>query len=314
MYIKSFIFSACMCILVGCSNQDHPQYSGYVEGENIYLASPFSGILQQLAVNRGQHVTKDDLLFVLDPKPQSIFLKQAEGEMIQAREVLKDLKLPRRVPEISAIEAQIEQTNAQISLAEIRVDRYQKLFDKQASDRDSLDAALANLQQQKELKLQYESNLALAKLGSRENQISAQQAQFDTLQAKLKAAQWDLEQKTLRAPATGVIFDTYYRPGEFVNERQPVLSLLTPENIHIEFFVPLDYLNRLKVGDHINFSCQGCDEENAAVIHYISPDAEYLPPLVYSRDNKSRLVFRIKAHISTKPERFKPGQPVMVTL
>ncbi|WP_238400725.1 HlyD family secretion protein [Legionella bononiensis] len=313
MRSKSLFIIIMIMILNGCNGNKHEQFEGYVEGENIFLASPFYGVLNHLAVQRGQQVKKGELLYSLDPNPQLMNIIQIQGELAQAKSQLNDLKKPRRREEIDAIEAQIQQTNAQITLADIRVSRYQKLVDKQASDKDSLDAALAYLQQQKELKMQYEANLALAKLGSREDLITAQQGVVDSLIAKLNISQWELAQKTIYAPADGVIFDTYYRTGEYVAAQQSVLSLLTPENIRIEFFVPLEFLAQLKVGQNISFDCEGCQKNNPAVISYISPDAEYLPPLVYSRDNSSKLVFRIKARINN-PSLFKPGQPVMVNL
>ena len=311
MHLRILFFLSLVFCLTSCNRGEH--FEGYVEGENIYLASPFYGVLQKLLVQRGQHVNKGTLLFVLDPNPQLINIAQIKGELDQAQNTLTDLKKPRRLPEIAAIESQIEQTNAQISLAQIRVSRYQKLYEKNASDKDTLDAALANLRQQQDLKLQYEANLALAKLGSRDDQIKAQQSQVDSLLEKLKEAQWELDQKTLYAPASGTIFDTYFREGEFVIAQQPVVSLLTPENIRIEFFVPLTFLAKVKIGQKITFDCEGCAKNNGAVISYISPDAEYLPPLVYSRDNNANLVFRIKANIN-EPLSFKPGQPVVVNL
>lgn len=313
MVLRQILIFMMILLISSCNNNDHQQFAGYVEGENIFLASPFYGVLQKLSVRRGQHVNKGELLFNLDTNPQILNIAQVQAELEQAYSTLADLKKPRRLPEIKAIEAQIEQTNAQIKLANIRVNRYQKLYSKQAIDRDSLDAALATLQQQQDLKLQYESNLALAQLGSRDDQIIAQQKQIDALIAKLNEAKWELAQKTLYAPSSGVIFDTYYREGEFVAAQQSVVSLLTPENIHIEFFLPLDYLAKIKVGQKISFDCDGCAKNNSAVISYVSPDAEYLPPLVYSRDNDSKLVFRIKAYINN-PSLFKPGQPVMVNL
>lgn len=300
-------------LLYGCGNGEHGQFSGYVEGENIYLASPFYGVLKQLAVIRGQKVEKGTLLFKLDASPQDITILQVKAELAQAQNTLFDMKKPKREPEIAAIKAQIEQAESRINLAKIRVSRYEKLIAKRATDQDTVDAAITNLQQELDSKDLYLANLALALLGSRDDQIKAQQAQVDSLVAKLNEARWELAQKTLIAPATGVIFDTYFRQGEYVAAQQPVLSLLTPENIRIEFFVPLDYLSKLHVGQKITFDCEGCAPDNAAVINYVSPDAEYLPPLVYSRENNSKLVFRIKAQMK-QPTLFKPGQPVTVHL
>ncbi len=108
------------------------------------------------------------------------------------------------------------------------------------------------------------------------------------------------------APAEGLIFDTYFIKGEFVPSQQAIASLLTPDNIRIEFFVPAIALHYLHVGEKITFTCEGCSDDNQATIRYISPKAEYIPPLVYSNENADKLVFRVKASIH-HPEQFKPG-------
>ncbi|KTD21948.1 hemolysin D [Legionella lansingensis] len=299
--------------ITACDNWKGRHYQGYVEGENVYLASPNSGDLTQLFVHRGEQVKKGQALFQLDPNPQVLIVRQDEARLLEAQKLLNDLEKPRRNPEIAAIKAQIEQTDARLKLAQIRVHRMQELYNKQAIDKDSLDAAIANYKEQQHLKAQYESNLELARLGSRDEQIKAQQAEVISLAAKVNESKWQLAQKKIYAPADGYIYDTYYRVGEFVGSQQPVLSLLPPENIRIEFFVPVDVLPQLHRGQKIQFDCYGCSYSGTAIITYISPEAEYVPPLVYSRENDDKLVFRIKARIE-QPDKFKPGQPVTVIL
>ncbi|KTD08290.1 HlyD family secretion protein [Legionella jamestowniensis] len=308
-----FFFLWILTLLVGCGDSSQRRFQGYVEGENIYLASPNSGILKQLFAHRGDHVTKGQLLFQLDEDPQALVVKQSEADLIQAQKTLNDLEQPRRIPEIEAIKAQIEQTDARLKLAEIRVRRMEMLYAKQAVDKDSVDAAIAHYKEQQQLKAQYESNLQLARLGSRNEQIKAQQAQVISLEAKLKEAQWQLAQKRMYAPAEGYIFDTYYRVGEFVGSQQAVLSLLPPENVRIQFFAPVEVLPQLKRGQKIEFICFGCSQSSTAIVDYISPEAEFIPPLVFSRENEDKLVFRIKARI-VQPDKFKPGEPVTVIL
>ncbi len=306
-----FIFILALMTL-GCWSEDH-RYQGYVEGENVYLASPNSGTLKKLFIQRGDQVKKGQLLFQLDSDPQALVVKQNEADLLQAQKVLKDLEQPRRVPEIEAIKAQIEQTEARLKLAEIRVNRMETLYAKHAIDKDSVDAAVATYKEQQQLKAQYESNLQLARLGSRDEQIKAQQAEIISLIAKLNEAKWQLQQKSVYAPDDGYIFDTYYREGEFVGSQQAVLSLLPPKNVRVEFFVPVQRLPTLYKGQKIHFICYGCRKAGEAVINYISPEAQYTPPLVYSRENTDKLVFRIKAVINQANE-FKPGQPVTIIL
>ena len=310
MNIRFSVIIVIATLLSGCGKNDQP-YQGYVEGENIYLSSPNSGALVKLSVKRGQHVKQGELLFMLDPNPQAILLNGTKAALLQAARVLKDLKMPRRPAEIAAIQAQLAQADAKIGLAAIRVKRNQILFDKHVMDKDTLDASIERYQELQQVKAQYQANLDLAHQGARPEQILAQRAQVKLILTKLEQAQWELSQKTMYAPAEGVIFDTYFRRNEFVAAQRPVLSLLTPYNTRIEFFVPLNGLAKLYVGKKIKFSCENCTDTKQAVISYISPEAEYVPPLVYSRDNSNKLVYRIKAMVPD-PKEIMPGQPVMV--
>lgn len=299
--------------LTGCGTSDQQTYQGYVEGKNIYLASPFSGRLIDAFVARGQHVNAKELLFKLDPDPQEMTNNEASAALEQAEKVYIDLTKPKRPEEIAAIQAQIGQVNSQIALSALRVKRNQTLYDKHVMDKDTLDAAIERHNELGFLKAQYEANLSLAKQGSREEQIKAQKSQIALFTSRKNKSKWELSQKSIYAPTNGVIFDTYYRKGEFVDAGRAIASLLAPENIRIEFFIPSTALAAIHINQKIIFNCDGCAKNNLATIQYISPEAEYVPPLVYSQNNRDKLVFRVKASIPDAA-RFKPGQPVMVTV
>lgn len=312
MSIKLLTIILSSILLLSCNRSNHP-VQGYVEGENIYLASPYSGNLVNMAVVRGQRVKKGDLLFSLDKNPQNFLVKEALANEAQSRNKLEDLIKPKRPPEIAAIEAQIMQAEAQISLAKTRVLRNQTLFNRHVMDKDTLDAAEEHLKEVTALKAQYEANLAFAKLGARPDLISAQQDELNAFVMKKDKSNWDLAQKTSYAPDDGIIFDTYYKVGEFVNDGHPVLSLLSLKNTHIEFFIPLNVAKNLHVGEEISFTYTTSKELHPAKISYISPEAEYVPPLVYSRDNSDKIVFRAKADVTNMQFMF-PGEPVIVYL
>jgi HlyD family secretion protein len=311
MWIKSIIVIALTFAGLGCWKSTPDHYQGYVEGDLTFLSSPYSGTLFELKVQRGQLVKKGDLIFKLDPDPEAWRMKEAQAGLIQAQKLHLDLQHPRRSLEIAALQAEIEQINAKIKLAEIQVKRSRRLFEKHAGSQDSLERVISLLEELQHTKEERLSNLQLAKEGSRKEQIEAQLAQVQAAAFRLKQAQWQLAQKSVRAPADGIIFDTYYLAGEFVANQQPVASLLSPEQVRIEFFVPVEKLDSLHLQQEIVFSCSGCQNNNRAKITYISPEAEYIPPLVYSRDNADKLVFRVKAQILSA-HNFKPGQPVTV--
>lgn len=301
-----------MLILIGCGKQDH-QYQGYIEAENIYISSPYGGQLFQLHTTRGKLVEKGDLLFELDPNPEMLELTQREALYKQGVDTLHDLEKPKRQAEIDAINAQIKQADAQLSLANLRMKRNQILYDRRVLDKDTLDAAVERYHEADGLKAQRTANLQLALLGAREDRISAQSASAAALLSKIKEIKWQVEQKRLSAPTAGIIFDTYYRPGEYVERGRPVMSIVAPENTHVEFFVPLRELSNLHLGKIVYFTYENNKERKRAKIVYISPEAEYMPPLVYSRDNSDKIVFRIKADVVSQT-RLIPGEPVIVSI
>lgn len=298
--------------LVNCTSEEK-SFQGYVEGDNIYIASPYAGLLNILAVKRGQRVTRGQLLFQLDKNPELLVIQEYDASVRQAQHVLKDLEQPKRQPEIQAIKAQIDQTKADKGLAAIRLTRQQKLFTRGVAAKDTVDAAVAHYQQLEQLEKQYRENLKLAETGSRNEQILAQKAQIDSLKSRLGQAYWQLAQKHREAPFSGIIFDTYFREGEWVGSQQPVVSLLTAENVHIEFFVPAPLLSTLKTGQSLEFAVTGSKTRSKGKVYYISPEAEFMPPLVYSRENANKLVFRVQLAL-TEFGQYKPGQPVTVYL
>lgn len=304
------IIVATLFLITGCS--DSTSYQGYADAENIYLASAYSGVLKTLYVSRGESIKKGQLLFKLDEYPQQFMIEQTQAVVQQQKHLLEDARQPKRPQEIEALEWGIKQVDAQISLAQLRVKRNEVLYKKHVVDKDSLDASNERYEELLAIKNQQEKNLELAKLGARSQNILAIQQGVRSAALKVKEIKWQLQQKTIYAPADGVVFDTYYKVGELVSAERPVLSLISPQNIYIQFFVPSRQLPKIKLGQTIRYTLEDMPSYHLAVISYISPEAEYIPPLVYSRDNSDKLVFRIKAK-PKNPMLLKPGQPLIVT-
>jgi len=301
------------CILLFLLSTKHAQtYQGYVEGENLYLVAPYSGKLVEKNVSRGEKVKKGQVLFRIDPNPEEMYINELKASVKEMTFSLIDLKKPRRKLEIDAFKDQVDEINANLELANMRVKRYSELYKKQAVDLDHVDEAKTLQQQLLASKAQGVANYELSKLGARIDQIKAQEAREESAKLSLMIGQWKARQKIIEAPTDGVIFDTYFQQGEYVSAEKPLASLLPNNRIRIEFFVPARELASLALNQAVYFNCEGCAETNEASIQYISPEAEYIPPLVYSRENSDKIVFRIKADIKN-PQLFKPGQPVIIT-
>jgi HlyD family secretion protein len=131
--------------------------------------------------------------------------------------------------------------------------------------------------------------------------------------ANLEWAQTRLARRNAHSPGDGTIEQIYYRPGETVPAGRPVVALLPPGNLKIRFFAPQAVLPELKYGDVVGVSCDGCDKGLTAKISFIARSAEFTPPVIYSMEERAKLVYLIEAR-PDHPEKFRVGQPVSVTL
>ena len=138
---------------------------------------------------------------------------------------------------------------------------------------------------------------------------------MEAAKAALAQAEWKLDQKSVKAAVAGLVQDTYFVRGEWVNANQPVVSLLPPQNIKVRFFVPQRDLGALKLGQKLSLACDGCAAPVPAVVSFISPQAEYTPPVIYSQQERAKLVFLVEARPAPEDaERLHPGQPLDVRI
>jgi len=290
------------------------EWQGYVEADFVKVAPTQQGLLTGVSVARGDKVENAELLFAQDDTSDAAARDQAMRQLQQARAQLGNLLAPWKLEEIREAEADIADAQAARDKIERGLKRDEEMFpsggvsfqvvDEQRSDLRSADAKLQSLV----------AALALrrAPLG-RNGEIGAQQAAVDAAEAVLTMAQWRLDQRRVKAPTSGVVADVLARPGETVAAGAPVVSLLSPRNIFVRFFVPEDRISRMHAGDRVALSCDACPADLTGSVSFISPQAEYTPPVIYSDANRSKLVYLVEARPSLEQAaRLNPGQPVAV--
>jgi HlyD family secretion protein len=197
-------------------------------------------------------------------------------------------------------------------LAKLRENRNQTLFVKKVLAKDALDFSHEHLNELLAKKKQLAAELELANLGARPDIINAKKSFIKSLRVKIKNLSWVVTSKTAYSPDTGFVYDTYYVENELVTKARPVVALLFPKDIDLEFFAPYPVVKKLSIGKKIEYSLME-DEKNlkSATVIYISSEAEYVPPLVYSKDNTDKIVFKIKAKPASD-ENLAPGLPITI--
>ncbi|MDZ4185241.1 MAG: HlyD family efflux transporter periplasmic adaptor subunit [Desulfuromonadales bacterium] len=304
--------AALLLILSACNRDAATSWQGYAEGEYVYVAAPRGGRLLELAVRKGENVSVNAPLFRLDPEPEATAVAEAQRRLEQAGFRRDDLGSGERPSEIAALQAQRDQARAARDLAQRELLRQESLYAENVTSRELLDRSRAAAQQTAALVAELDARLTTARLGGRIGQRQALSAEAAALSEALRQAEWQLSQKSPTAPQGGLVFDTLFEVGELVPAGTPVVILLPETGRKARFYVPEPQLASLHTGDKVMLRFDG--GELPATISYISPQAEYTPPVIYSRDSRAKLVYLIEARPdAVDAARLKPGQPLEVT-
>jgi HlyD family secretion protein len=285
-----------------------------VEGEFVHVASPLGGRLEKLEVERGQTIAVDAPLFDLESEVETAAVKQAEEAVRAAEAHLADLGTGRRRVERDVTRAQLDQATASEKQSAAALARDQAQFDVGGISRAALDETVARHDVDAARVRELQGEVEVSRLAARPEQIRAQSAEVEAARAALVEARWRLRQKQMVATVPGLVFDTLFRVGEWVPAGSPVVRMLPPANVKIRFFVPEPLTSRFPLGQAIAVRCDGCPAAVQASVTYASPQAEYTPPVIYSNETRSKLVFLYEARPAAAAASLRPGQPVEVTL
>lgn len=262
--------------LSACKDKEN-QYNGYIDAELTYLSSNFAGQLTDLIVTRGQSIHNNQLLFKLE--------QTSEQYGVERSQLAKDNLLAQRNALLNQIH--YEHINAQRTLTMRR---------QNAASQNDVDVSKKNVE-------------------VLNNQLKALDAQIKSSQVDTADQQWQLSRKESHAMDDGIVFDTYFTPHEYVQAGQPVLSIITQHTIKVIFYVPEKALDQIALHNKIKFSSDGNPQLGTGTIRYISNIAQYTPPIIYSREERQHLVFRIEAGIDSPDlNAIHLGQPVSLEI
>ena len=295
-------------------NTASPAWQGYAEADYVKAAPVEQGLLTAISVARGDQISEGAPLFTQDDTPERAARDQAARQLAQSEEQLANLEAASKPTEVTQAEANLADARSTLERAKADLQRDEALLRTAYATAQTVDQRRADYRSAEAKAQHAEAALAEAKAPmGREREIEAQRAAVEAARATLAMAEWRLAQRTVTAPVGGGVADVLAQPGETMAAGAPVVSILPPGNIFVRFFVSETALSGLHRGDPVVFSCDGCQQGLTGSISFISPTAEYTPPVIYSESTRAKLVYRIEAR--PRPDQtvlFNPGQPMGV--
>jgi HlyD family secretion protein len=276
--------------LTGCGPAtDTAPFQGYVESDYLRIAAPEAAWIATVPVAEGTMVKEGQPLFTLDDTAAQAALAEAKAGFAQAEAALADRRLGARAEEIAAFEAQRREADAALKLARQDLERQKSLAAESVAARARLEQAQSTASQAAARLERASAQLATARLPARPDQVAAAEAAVVATRAAIAQAEWRLSQRHIDSPADALVDDIVRRPGEWAQAGGVVVSLLPPGQVKLVLFVPEVLRASLSPGGTLAVTCDGCKPGLKARITRIAAEAEYTPPVIYSRDTRAKL-------------------------
>ncbi|GAB4363718.1 MAG: HlyD family efflux transporter periplasmic adaptor subunit [Oricola sp.] len=283
---------------------------GYVEGDYALITPIESAQIESVEVERGDPVKAGQVLARMERRDADIAVAQARAGLAQAESQVSDLKVGKRPEEIAAIRAALNSARAQAEEARRVLDRQRDLLEQGITSQANYDTAETSLELANAKVAELEANLVVAQLPARADTIAAAEAAVDQAKAVLGNARWRLAKRTIESPVTGHVFDVIRHAGETAGPQAPIVSILPDGATKLRLYVPEPALAEISIGTRLSVRCDGCDPGMHAVVSYISDEPEFTPPVIYSLDNRQKLVYLVEARPDETARALKPGQIV----
>lgn len=302
-------------LLQACSEAPAPGWSGYAEGDYVYVAAPMGGRLDILAVQAGDQVRQGAVLFTLESEAERAARDEAAARLAGARAQAANLDKGRRHDELAMTESQLTQAQSHAALLRADLVRQQQLVEQGFVAKARVEDAQTALKEAQAKVAELQAALRVARLPARADERAASQANTQAASQALRQTEWRSAQKQQAAPVDALVAELFFRQGEFVPAGQPVLALLPPGQVKARFFVPEAEVAKLAPGQAVQLHCDGCPASVPAQISRIASQAEYTPPVIYSNAQRAKLVFMVEARAALgQVLPLRPGQPLDVRL
>jgi len=308
LIVLVFIF-----FLIGCSdgnNSDFIEESGTIETTNIVISSRASGNVKVILKNEGDKVVKNDTLIIIDHDLLKIKLKQAQAGIVAAEARLKLALTGARKEDISLAKERLNQATTNFNLAEADFKRMEILYKEQAITKKQFDDIKARFNIAKSQLNSAKQNLIKIKNISRPEEISQVRSNYENAKANIDLIKKQISDSHITSPIDGIVVERFIELGESVNYGSAIIKVSDLSKVKLVVYVNEENLGKVKLGQTAEISTDTYkDKTYTGKVIFISPEAEFTPKNIQTKDERTKLVFAVKIEIPNPDYELKAGMP-----
>jgi HlyD family secretion protein len=304
------------CVAWACGPRQDPSLvvaSGHVEATDVRIAAKVGGRLQTLSVQEGDSVALGQELARIDTTDLQLALQQAQSEAQMARAELRLRLAGARKEDIGESAAQLDSARADLEAAERDLVRMQSLLDRGSGTTKARDDAKTRRDMSAARVAATSQALARLKTGSRPEEIEAARARLGAAEARAAQLEQQVKDAVLTSPLAGVVTEKVAEQGELLQAGSPVCVVTNLAEPWLTIYVAEPDLGRVRLGEEAELVSDGGQTRQGKVT-FVASQAEFTPKNVQTRDERVKLVYKVKIGFENRDGVFKPGMPAEARL
>ncbi|MGE5438283.1 MAG: HlyD family secretion protein [Bacteroidota bacterium] len=299
--------------LTGCGNGNNKNTidaSGTIEATNVTVSSKVAGQIQKIYKDEGDNVKAGDTLLTIDHDLLSIQLDQAAAGRDFAQAQLKLLQKGARKEDISQADENVKQAQINLDMAQRDKDRMSKLYESKSVTKKQYEDALAKYQLTQAQYGAAQDNLAKMKNFARPEEIRQAEANLEKAAASVELLKKNIQDSYVTSPINGTLVKKFVEAGETVGPNSSLLRVSDLKVVDLIIYVSEEELGRVKLGQKAEVSVDAFKNKTfEGKVIYISPEAEFTPKNIQTKDERTKLVFAVKIEIKNPDSELKAGMP-----
>ncbi len=300
-------------LITGCgsgNNKNKIEASGTIEATNVVVSSKVSGQVTKLFFNEGAKINEGDTVMTIDHDLLSIQLKQAEAGMDAAKAQLDLLIQGARKEDIQQAEDGVTQAKANYELASTVKERNDRLIKANSITKQQYDDVIAKYEIAQAQFNSAQENLKKLKNLARPEEIKQAKANLNRQIASVNFIKKNISDSYVTAPISGFFVKKFVESGESVAPLSSLLMLSNLNYVDLVIYVSETELGKVQLGQEADVTVDSYkDKTFKGKVIYISPDAEFTPKNIQTKDERIKLVYAVKIHIHNPEYELKDGMP-----
>ena len=302
-----------LLLILGCGNGNNKntiEASGNIEATNVIVSSQVTGKVLSLLKDEGENVNAGDTVLIIDHETLGLQLEQALAAKEAAEAQLNLLKVGAREEDIKQGEEAVTQAKVSFESAQRDAERMEALFNSKAITKKQNEDANSRLDITRAQLTAAQENLKKLKNLARPEDIKQAQANVDRQIATIDILKKQIRDSYVQSPINGIIVKKFFEPGETVTMLSSLFKVSDLTIVNLIIYVSEEELGKVKLGQTADVSSDTYpDKKYEGKITYISPEAEFTPKNIQTKDERTKLVFAVKIKVKNPEFELKPGMP-----